>query len=630
MPFIISNTTGQFKYGAQSNMYPSAITNLSASSSVAGQILLTWSGGLGNNVQYSYALSTGTIQSVSGSAGSVTITLASTSQITTTVTLTASVLGGSASASTTVTTQLPPAPVTITNIASTNASYTGNRLTQSSGNLITGDGIVIGTSTTNGLNYNVYAFGTVSTSATYTLTYNSTSNVTAYVLAVGGGAGGVGCAGSGAGGVVMLPITVNSATGGTITVSVGAGGTGVANQPNVNTPGKITTVTGANLYYNGSNITVTGGGGGAGYQNTAAPSAAIQNGISGGSGGGSSASTSNPAGTTNNANYNFANNASTSTWYSGGGGGASAQVGRAGGSNSNNLPVNGANGIQCLLPGIADFAPSGYSAFNTYYWGGAGGTGYGSPAGNGGRGGGGGGGDAAVAGVGDTYGIYPGASGTVNGRAGAGGQCTGGSGGSGSTGTASGNGGNGIVVIAFPAVSSTKVVPTISNYNFASPSVTLNTKSNILNTATTSSTLTGWTCTASSANSSIDLIDGSSNVLGISSTTVGYQNVLLSFSSSAATGATSTISQSINFTTAGNFSLIYYTIQSILYNAATMTVNINSTSSTATAPYDTNTWIAQRMNFTIATPGNYTLTFTATNGTTGTATAVGLSYISIL
>ena len=98
MPFIFTSKGQQTLWATQSNMIPSAITGLNANSTVAGQITLSWSGGLGNNVKYSYALSTGTIQSVSGTASPVTITLTSTNSVTTTVTVTATVLAGSASA----------------------------------------------------------------------------------------------------------------------------------------------------------------------------------------------------------------------------------------------------------------------------------------------------------------------------------------------------------------------------------------------------------------------------------------------------------------------------------------------------------------------------------------------------
>ena len=269
------------------------------------------------------------------------------------------------------------------------------------------------------------------------------------------------------------------------------------------------------------------------------------------------------------------------------------------------------------------------SSFASYYWGGAGGTGYGEPAGNGGRGGGGAGGDSTAVALGDTFGIYPGGNGGIY-TAGAGGRCTGGSGGSGSTSHTGGSGGSGIVVLAFPALGS-RLPVTITNANFSTPDISKTTSTNIINSATTnSSTLTGWTCTLSSSNSSIDILDGSVNSFGISSTTVGYQNIMFSFSSSAVTNCTATISQSITFPSADTYKLIYYAIQRPGVATSTLTATINSTSSNASNFYTTSTWIAQSLSFTIATAGNYTLTLTATNGTTGTATSVGISYLSIL
>jgi len=95
---VFRDTLGQCQIAPYSKMIPTAITGLNANSTVAGQITLSWSGGLGSNVVYTYVLSTGTIQSVSGIASPVTITLTSTAVTTTTITLTASVLGGSTSA----------------------------------------------------------------------------------------------------------------------------------------------------------------------------------------------------------------------------------------------------------------------------------------------------------------------------------------------------------------------------------------------------------------------------------------------------------------------------------------------------------------------------------------------------
>ena len=98
MVFLFKNTNGPITWGAVSNIIPTPISGLVALSTVAGQITLIWSGGIGQNVKYSYALSSGTIQSVSGTASPVTLTLTSTNQVTTTVTVTATVLGGSTSA----------------------------------------------------------------------------------------------------------------------------------------------------------------------------------------------------------------------------------------------------------------------------------------------------------------------------------------------------------------------------------------------------------------------------------------------------------------------------------------------------------------------------------------------------
>ena len=105
---VFRDTLGQCQIAPYSKMIPTAITNLTATSTVAGQITLSWSGGLGSNVVYSYVLSSGTIQSVSGSASPVTLTLTSTNQITSTVTVTAILLGGSGSVvSNSVTTPIP-------------------------------------------------------------------------------------------------------------------------------------------------------------------------------------------------------------------------------------------------------------------------------------------------------------------------------------------------------------------------------------------------------------------------------------------------------------------------------------------------------------------------------------------
>ena len=107
MPVVFRTTTTGIQQGPYSQLTVTPITNLTATSTIAGQIVLTWSGGSGYNVQYSYALSTGTIQSTSG-INPTTITLTSTNQVTTTVTLTETVLGGSTNAvSNSITTSSP-------------------------------------------------------------------------------------------------------------------------------------------------------------------------------------------------------------------------------------------------------------------------------------------------------------------------------------------------------------------------------------------------------------------------------------------------------------------------------------------------------------------------------------------
>lgn len=57
MVFLFKNTNGPITWGAVSNIIPTPITGLTATSTVAGQITLTWSGGIGQNVKYTYALS---------------------------------------------------------------------------------------------------------------------------------------------------------------------------------------------------------------------------------------------------------------------------------------------------------------------------------------------------------------------------------------------------------------------------------------------------------------------------------------------------------------------------------------------------------------------------------------------
>ena len=326
-----------------------------------------------------------------------------------------------------------------------------------------------GTSTSNGINYNVYSFqpGTsilppaaTSSQATYTINYTCALATTIYVLAVGGGGSGNGYAGGGGGasGVVMTPVSLASGSG-SININVGAGGAGYF------ASGGSQTFT----YNNGSNTTVTFTGSttgvytatGGGYGGGSNPSIAA---ASGGSGGGCQsnqfAGTSVTAIGKNNL-YNYANNGgnniSTGANSSGGGGGAGTVglTANSNGANSGGSGGNGGTGIQCFLPGITNFAPSGIY-YGSYYWGGGGGgMSYANTGGNGGLGGGGGGAGhttGSVGGIGGS-GITNGSSGTFNlgnrSIAGSGGANTGGGGGGTNYGT-SGSGGSGIVIIAFP------------------------------------------------------------------------------------------------------------------------------------------------------------------------------------
>lgn len=333
-----------------------------------------------------------------------------------------------------------------------------------SGNLASGNGIIGGTSVTNGITYQVYAFGQVSTTGTYTITYSCAVGSYVYVLAVGGGGGGGdnGGGGGGAGGVVMNPVLLPAGTNQTVSISIGAGGSGciIGGTP---ASGSNTTVTmGATV--------LTAWGGGAGGTNNGA-------GVAGGSGGGCGHNYNGQylGGAFNSNSNNYGNSGANNltggaagnvSSFSMGGGGAGTTPSVATGTNSaSGVTYNpatvlgyGGNGIQCFLPGISTFAPSG-TAYGTYYWGGGGGGsgGVGAstvPYGTGGLGGGGGGvtyNTTSVAGLGGGSALNPGYPGANNnGNAGSGGANTGGGGGAGWTGGYSGAGGSGIVIIAFP------------------------------------------------------------------------------------------------------------------------------------------------------------------------------------
>jgi len=321
-----------------------------------------------------------------------------------------------------------------------------------------------GTSTTNSVNYNVYSFqpGTgilpasaTSSQATYTINYNTGGSSLIYVLAVGGGGGGgtLCGGGGGAGGVVMNPVTLPSGAG-TISVNVGAGGLGQGTSgANYATPvpvnGSNTTVSfSANT---NANIIAYGGGFGQGVNNTTGAG-------NGGSGGGAGNNGGILFGKAINQYNNYGNPGSLlgGANSQGCGGGGAGNVGTQNLVSALGGASNGGPGIQCFLPGISTFAPSG-TPYGTYYWGGGGGGGgNGGQSGNGGIGGGGGGGSSGATttfgGTGGGLALNAGGNGTYSNLAisGAGGTNTGGGGG-GSVHNIANVGGSGIVVIAFPS-----------------------------------------------------------------------------------------------------------------------------------------------------------------------------------
>ena len=351
---------------------------------------------------------------------------------------------------------------------------------------------VSGTSITNGINYNVFSFASVSTTTSYTINYSCAFATTIYVLAVGGGgAGGTYGGGGGAGGVVMMPVYLQAGTAQTISINIGAGGAGKSDSAGIANNGSNTTVTFSSLLTNPTNTIIAYGG------NAGTANSSVNTTYTGSSGGGSSYY--NNAGiyySNNGWNYASAGGSSRNnavggagTETGGGGGGGAGGIGLPGSAPGNNLGGNGGIGLQCFLPGISNFVYSGTS-YSTYYWGGGGGgsgtAGTQGSGGNGGLGGGGGGGDSGGGtggslgtgvGVGDGNAINSGVNGVNGGVGGNGGANTGGGGG-GTWGAVCGSGGSGIVIIAFPsstAITDNKyaVLPT-SIYSNSIYSATLN------------------------------------------------------------------------------------------------------------------------------------------------------------
>jgi len=319
--------------------------------------------------------------------------------------------------------------VSMPSVTINSVSYNSSVISSSN---FSSNGILSGTSTTNGVGYNCYAL----LNTTYGYTFSVTQNIasTIYILAVGGGGGGGSYVGGGGGGGAALFSSISLTAGQTqnITINVGAGGAATSSGARqVGNTGSSTTV---NFSVNtGNNITAVGGGGGGN-----GGSGGSHNGANGACGGGGDWD-SGATGGTGTVGYNGSSSVAST---SGGGGGG---MGSAGATNS----VGGA-GIQIpsTLYGVKDFTPTGYNALSTYYWSGGGGGVASSSMTNGGSGGGGAGG--ATSSFVGTSGSGGFSSGSVvsAGIAGNGAPNTGSGGGGGYT-SGGGGGGSGIVIIAF-------------------------------------------------------------------------------------------------------------------------------------------------------------------------------------
>jgi len=478
---------------------------------------------------------------------------------------------------------------------------------------------VNGTSTTNGINYKVYSFTSVSTTTSYTVNYSCATATTIYVLAVGGGGGGGSYVGSGggAGGVVMLPVTVPPGTNQTVTINVGAGGKNAtfsgSTISQIPTNGGSSTIT---FNATGSAATtpasITALGGDFGTTTSAGNVSAMIYGSGGASSGGGTGYASNwyPAWTTTsasyaavNTNYNFGNKGGAGYKTTGGNGGGGGAGGAGPDVTSGGPGGPGGPGIKCVLPGITTFTPSG-TAYGTYYWGGGGGggggAGGGTYGGNGGIGGGGGGASqgstfvTANGGNGGGSAINVGANAStvtvdLGGNAGAN---TGG-GGSGSWVHNAGTGGSGIVMIAIPNVLQSIL---LTNYNMALPAQTANTAS-AANTAPTN-----WTVSGSGAYYMLNGTGGSYNF-----NYCPYQQYFFTSSTTSVV-----LSQTIALA-AKTYTLTYCAAVNSNYTAASQfTIAIGSITPVFTSALTTaNTaWNVYSYTFTVPTAASYAVTFT--------------------
>ena len=407
---IIYNTTNQrFEYSANGAAYTALTPAISNTLSLSGNVLTSTVNGV-----------TATSTSVGSNA------LAFSGGV-----LTSTING--VAATTSVATQLTGTQgQTITFDASGNQTATSTLFLSSAGNIgigttnpsnklaVAGTFGVVGETTT--INPNLVSTGAASVDTTTVanqtiITYNGNGNFTpptgvtnVRVLAVGGGgSGGSGTSGGAGGGGVVASTTVPVS--GSVTVTVGAGGTSVSG----------TAVQGNKGSDSSFGSLVAYGGGGGGTNNTIAPLGGSST-IGSGGGGGAQGT----GATTTSAQGNSGGNGAASGAYGSGGGGGAGVVG------VNGTTSAGGNGGNGALNDITGSTTARYGA------GGGGGTFSVATAGTGGTGGGGTGGNGTGAGT----------VGQVNTGGGAGGN-------GGNSTVASAIGGSGVVIVRFTTVTQT-------------------------------------------------------------------------------------------------------------------------------------------------------------------------------
>ena len=170
MPLTFRPTPTGYQQASYNQLIPTLITNLTAVSNTPGQITLTWSGGDGYNIKYSYAVSNGILVSSSG-INPTTLQLSTQNSIITTITLTGTVLGGSTTAtSNSVTTKVIGVQsfttinsYSTTNVISTPTGYTSGAnygiavdLAQSKMLFDFSGNVYYATSTDSGINWSVF------------------------------------------------------------------------------------------------------------------------------------------------------------------------------------------------------------------------------------------------------------------------------------------------------------------------------------------------------------------------------------------------------------------------------------------------------------------------------------------